>query len=83
MDAAEVVIGKVQRDSPFQVVPLFGKTVGKPREPSHARMHGQTLAFYIGCADLVEVGFTLDGHWNRVANLSWAVALPGFFVARI
>ena len=35
MDAAQIVMGEMQRRSGFQVVELLAESVGEPRQPPH------------------------------------------------
>ena len=47
MDAAEIVIRKVQGDSRSQVLPLFRERIGKPRQSANLHSHREVLALYV------------------------------------
>lgn len=40
MDAAEIVVGEVQRDSRSQVLPLFGERIGQAGQSANLHSHG-------------------------------------------
>src|SRR5438094_7838835 len=74
MNPAEIVVSKIQRQSRFEVLPLFRESTGKSGKPSHAHTHREILPLDIGRADLVEPGLALDWHWNGFNDLAWAVS---------
>ena len=45
MNAAEVVISEVQRDSCSQVLPFFRERIGEPRQSANLHSHGEVLPF--------------------------------------
>ena len=76
-------MGEVQRQGCFEIIPLLGESMRESSQAPHAHPHRKILPLDIGGADLVEVGVTLDGHWDGLDNFPWTVALPRFFVVRI
>lgn len=70
MKLAEVVIGKVQRDSSFVILELLTEGVRQPRESADVHSHREILALDVGCADAVRVRISADHDWDRLHNLS-------------
>ena len=74
VDAAEIVIHEVQRNSVAEVFHLFGKSIGQPGEPPHAHAHGEVLALDKARRDVLFVGIAADSAFDGPAALASAVA---------
>lgn len=69
MNAAEVVIGKVESNGMAVVLYLLGESIGEPGKPPHRHAHGEVLAFDIGRANVSGIGNTTD-RFHIAANAS-------------
>ena len=61
MHAAEVVMGEMQCQRCFQIVPLFGEGVSKPREPLALLAERTVLSFNMRCSGAVQIGIAANG----------------------
>jgi len=53
MNAAEIVVSKVQRDSGFQVRQLLAERIVKPLKVAKLRSHGQILSLNKASRDVI------------------------------
>src|SRR5258708_20684598 len=77
MNATEIVIREVQRNSSFQVRELLAESVGQPRESAHLHSHGQVLSLYKAGRNLIRVGVTLSDFGYRLRDAWWGVPRIG------
>jgi hypothetical protein len=80
MDAARIVVRKVQRECCLQIGPFLRETTRETRQPSHAHTHRQILTLNVRRANLAGLWMALDRHWDGFDDLSWAITLSRFFV---
>ena len=80
MDAAEVVIGEVERDCEPEVFPLLGKAQCKTSQPLDLRPHGQIRSLDVAGRDHGRIGIAnhcmllaADTFRRRVAFLGFGV----------
>ncbi len=62
MDAAVIVIRKMQRDRCLQVLPLFRERIGEPRQSANLHPRGEVLAFNVRCANALKIRH--PGSWE-------------------
>ena len=51
MDAAKVVVNKMQSARETVILQLFREGIGQPCEPTHLHTHREILALSVACAD--------------------------------
>ena len=61
MDAAEVVMHKVESYGVCVILHFFAESVGKPGEAAHRHTHGEVLPLNVGSAHMGRVRVTNDG----------------------
>ena len=77
MNATEVVIREVQRDSGFQMRQLFAERVGKPCQTAHLHSHGQVLPFHVASRNVIFVGPSVDDLGYNLRDAWWGVPRIG------
>ena len=75
MDAAEILIRKMNRQRKFEIVQLLAKRIGQAREASKLHPHGQVLSFHKTGRDVSETRIA-DSHLGyNLDDWSWGVTL--------
>lgn len=64
MHTAEIVAGKMKRNSGFEMGKLFAESIRQPRQTAHLHSHREVLTFHKRCADVfgIRIGFKLFQH---------------------
>ena len=55
MNAAEIVVSKMQRDGGFQVRKLLAESIGQTREPAKLHPHGEVASLHEASRDVIRV----------------------------
>ena len=61
MEAAEVVVGKVEGEGGPQVFPLFRESAGQPGHPLHVGADGEVVPLDVAGADPGFIGRAVNG----------------------
>ena len=83
MNAAEIVIGKMQRDSSFEMRQLFAERIGKPRKTAHLHSHRQILPFDKASRDVIFVRPSVDDLGYNLPDSWWGVPRVGAIVLSV
>ena len=70
VNAARVVIGEVQGQGRFQIIPLFRESVGEPGEPLAPLPERSVLPLDMAGTDALRIRVAEDDGWDRSYNLS-------------
>lgn len=77
MNAAEIIVRKVQGDSSFQMRQLFAERVREPRKSPHLHSHGQITAFDKTGRDMVRVRIASSDSGYNPLDWRWGVPRIG------
>ena len=83
VDAAEVVVGEVQRDGCFQVCEFLTESVGQARESADRHSHGEVLALYKASRDVVRIGSSVNDLGYDLRDSWWGVPRFGAIVLSV
>jgi hypothetical protein len=83
MNAAEIVVRKVQGDGGFQVRQLFAERIGKPSKAAKLHPHGQVLPFHKASRDVIFVGPSVDDLGYDLRDPWWGVPRVGAIVLSV
>ena len=82
MNAAEIIVRKVQGDGGFQMGKFLAKSIGQPRKSPHRHSHSQVLPFHETGRNLIGIrlsdsdfGYNLRDPWWGVPRFG-ALAVP-------
>ncbi len=74
VDAAEIVVHKMQRHSRFQIIQLLAKSVCQSRESAHRHSHREVLSLYKRHADVLRIGMSSDPLGYRLHEPRWGIS---------
>ena len=80
MNAAEVVIGEVQRDGCFQVRQFLAESVRQPREPANRHPHREVLPLHKASRDVLRVRIAAANLGYNLHDWGWGVPRFGGIV---
>ncbi len=80
MNAAEIEIGHVKRDTRFQMFKALAESQAEPRETSQVRSHAEICPFNVAGRNTRRMRIADDGRGDRRGNLGRCVPLWPFAI---
>lgn len=81
MDAAEIVIGEVQRDGGFQVCQFLAEGIRQPRKSASRHSRGKVLSFHMAGRDMSRIRITSADLGYNLHDWTWGVPRIGVGLA--
>jgi len=83
MDAAQIVVSKVEADRCFKVRKLLAESISQTRESAAHHPQRKVLAFDVGCAHEHGVRVSGDDLGYRLHKPGWKIARPPLWKMRV